>query len=786
MSSSRSGELKSATAYRVLALVGLLVAFALRVHRLGEANVWWDEGFTIGLARRPFPEMIWGTARDTHPPLYYALLWPWIRLAGDGEFAARFPSVAFGVLTVAVAGAAGRRLGGPGVQLLALWLLGLSRFHIWWSQETRMYALAALGIALSASFALRVAWKPGSFRIWGAWALSSSIALFSVYPALFAWIPQSLSLLWAIPRRAWPRWLLAHGTLALLMLGWLAFALPRMATWSAGGPPPGWSAVLQLSAVLWTTGISTYVERWAGPAVVLIAGMLPGIVVAVREAVRATRRIRDLFPLALLSIGLALQPVAVWLITRPRSFLYTPRMEARYFLPALPYFSLLLAFSIARAFSIPRLRPFALALALGAFGLSLASLPAYYANRHWRADPALLPFLIHVYARPGDGVILVSGDRAPVFQYYYERVNGANNLPPVYPVPRQAVPVRSDTVERELEGILRAHPRIWLARVESHLQDPEGWVERWLDAHLHRALEFPFGHNGLVLYVTSPQETAVPAENLARLNEIYRLKDPPGIFLGYDRVGRVFRPGETMRIGLYLQPGRPLSLTVEWIRGPDQQVARMELHVPAGSGIRRSSLELPVTPYTPSGDYVVRVEAEGGGSVTIPAFRVEGTIPPPSPSEIAHPMSARLGDRIRLLGYRLYGVREGNPPEAAPGDTLFLDLYWEAEGPIPRSYVVFTHLIGETWNPATGNPVWAQDDQVPLEGAYPTTRWIPGQPLRDRYVLQLPAEMPAGDYLLEAGMYLLETGERLPVSGEGADPTARRLILGLIRVRPRR
>jgi hypothetical protein len=46
--------------------------------------------------------------------------------------------------------------------------------------------------------------------------------------------------------------------------------------------------------------------------------------------------------------------------------------------------------------------------------------------------------------------------------------------------------------------------------------------------------------------------------------------------------------------------------------------------------------------------------------------------------------------------------------------------------------------------------------------------------------------MPAGDYLLEAGMYVLETGERLPVSGEGADPTARRLILGLIRVRPRR
>jgi mannosyltransferase len=788
MSSSRSGELKSGAAYLVLALVGLLVAFALRVHRLGEANVWWDEGFTIGLARRPFPEMIGGTARDTHPPLYYMLLWPWIRLAGDGEFAARFPSVAFGVLTVAAAGAAGRRLGGPGVSLLALWLLGLSRFHIWWSQEIRMYALAALGIALSTLFALRTARDPGSIWAWGAWALASSIALFSVYLALFAWIPQSLSLLWAIPRRAWPRWLLAHGALVLLMSGWLAFAVPRMATWSAGGQPPTWSAVLQLSAVVWTTGISTYVERWAGPAALLIAGMLLGTAAAAREAARAPRRMRGLFPLILLGAGLALQPVAVWLITRHRAFLYTPRLEARYFLPALPYFSLLLAFSIAQVFSLSRLRPVALALGLGALSLSLASLPSYYADRHWRADLALLPFLIRAYAQPGDGVILVSGDRAPTFRYYYERIDGANGLPPVYPVPRQVAPVRSDTVEGELGEILRAHPRIWLARMESHLQDPEGWVERWLDAHLYRVLEFPFGRNGLILYVSSPHEPIVPVENPARMNEIHRLEDPLGIFLGYDRIGRTFRPGETMRIGLYLQSGRPLSLTVEWIRRPDQRVARAELHIPAGSGIRRRSLELPVTPYTPSGDYIVRVQAEWGGSVTIPAFRVEGMVPPPppSPSEIAHPMSARLGDQIRFLGYRLDGVRARDPPEAGPGDTLFLDLYWEAEGPISRSYMVFTHLIGEIWNPATGNPVWAQDDQVPLEGAYPTTHWIPGQPLRDRYVLRLPAEMPSGDYLLEAGMYLLETGERLPVSGEGADPAARRLILGIIRVRPQR
>ncbi|MCX7689501.1 glycosyltransferase family 39 protein [Thermoflexus sp.] len=770
----------------VLSLAGLLLAFALRVYRLGDQNVWWDEGFTVWLARQPFLEMTLGTARDTHPPLYYWLLWPWIRLVGDGEFAARYLSAMLGVLTVAVIGAAGRRLDGIPTGLLALWLMGLSRFHIWWSQEIRMYALATLGVALALETALRAQRAPDGWRNWILWALAATAALFSVYLNLFALIPISLGFWLTIPRRLWPRWALAHGMVMIPFALWLAVALPRMATWSAAAQPPSFPQVLRLGLVLWTVGISTYPERWIGLALMLLAGMVVGLAFRFGGTWAELRHRLQHPAWLMLGGGLLFQLLMVWWITQPRSFLYTPRLEARYFIPSLPFFVLLLAWSVGGLFRKIHRRPLVIGLAVGFAFIAARTLPDYYMARHWEADPVLLPYLIHVYARPGDGVILVSGDRFPTFLYYYERGDPAGPRPPVYLVPRGASPVRADTVEAELRDIAARHPRLWLARVESHFQDPEGLVERWLEARFHRSLTFSFRHNALILFSVSPQTPAVPKENLSRLSWIHPLQDPQGILIGYDQIGRIFRPGESIRSGLYLRASPSISWTLRWVHESKEVIARQAISIPDGSGVFRYSAELPITPYTPSGSYTLEIERNGERVARIEGFQVEQTLSPPQPAEIPHRMSARLGDGIRFLGYRLRGTHEGNPPVAYPGSTILLDLYWEAEKPIERSYVVFTHLIGEAFNPATGNPVWAQDDQVPLEGAYPTTHWIPGRPLRDRYELSLPPSMPPGEYILEIGMYLLETGERLPVSGDGADPAARRILLSRIRVLPKR
>jgi 4-amino-4-deoxy-L-arabinose transferase-like glycosyltransferase len=92
----------------------LLVAFGLRAHRLALDSVWWDEGFSVYMARMPLHFMAAATARDAHPPVYYAMLHIWRGLAGEEEFALRLPSVFCGLLVVALTYRLGREVGGPG------------------------------------------------------------------------------------------------------------------------------------------------------------------------------------------------------------------------------------------------------------------------------------------------------------------------------------------------------------------------------------------------------------------------------------------------------------------------------------------------------------------------------------------------------------------------------------------------------------------------------------------------------------------------------------------------
>ncbi|HEU0166928.1 MAG TPA: glycosyltransferase family 39 protein, partial [Chloroflexota bacterium] len=159
-----------------------LLAAILRVHTLADANPWYDEGFTAWLASFDLPGMLLRTASDTHPPLSYLLYQGWQLPAGRSIYAFRYLSVVFGVLAAPVCAAAGRRLGGRYAGIAAAGLLAVSRFHIWWSQQIRMYALVALLCALSIYFVLRALQarrQPG--RTIAAAGAANLLALYTLY-----------------------------------------------------------------------------------------------------------------------------------------------------------------------------------------------------------------------------------------------------------------------------------------------------------------------------------------------------------------------------------------------------------------------------------------------------------------------------------------------------------------------------------------------------------------------------------------------------------------------------
>jgi hypothetical protein len=87
-------------------------------------------------------------------------------------------------------------------------------------------------------------------------------------------------------------------------------------------------------------------------------------------------------------------------------------------------------------------------------------------------------------------------------------------------------------------------------------------------------------------------------------------------------------------------------------------------------------------------------------------------------------------------------------------------LWWEAQGQIDTNYKVFVHLVDQVGQ-LIGN-----GDAPPLDGGFPTHLWRPGDRVVDDYTVTLPADLPAGEYLLRVGWYAPDTGVRL-LAAEG-------------------
>ncbi len=126
----------------------------LRVLLLGTKEMWLDETFSVWLAGHSLPELLdWLVTIDQHPPLYYLLLHGWMARFGDWPYAVRLLSALFGTATIPLLYLTGKRLSNSMLGLSAAMLLALSPYHIFYSQETRMYTLLTFNAAV-ATYAL--------------------------------------------------------------------------------------------------------------------------------------------------------------------------------------------------------------------------------------------------------------------------------------------------------------------------------------------------------------------------------------------------------------------------------------------------------------------------------------------------------------------------------------------------------------------------------------------------------------------------------------------------------
>jgi hypothetical protein len=198
--------------------------------------------------------------------------------------------------------------------------------------------------------------------------------------------------------------------------------------------------------------------------------------------------------------------------------------------------------------------------------------------------------------------------------------------------------------------------------------------------------------------------------------------------------------------------------------------------------IRRRGWTVPAVPL-PTLDGASRAGLVVGGLVAL-AFVLVYVRPggawvdsPPGAAGLAeYPVHYDLGDGIRFLGYDLSGR------VFRPGDRLELTAYWYAAPTPLYGYASFVHI-------SAGGPPLAQADLLNPAGR-PTKEWTPDGFIRDPYKIDLPADMPPGEYQLVIGLYTCDTrppgecgnGDRLPVTDSAGTPVGDVLPLGTIRV----
>ena len=241
---------------------------------LGLMSPWMDEAGTLMALRNPLPEVIAFAAGDVHPPLYYLLLYVWLRIPMGLDWAvqARALSVVFALLATVALDRLWTRDLPQRVRwwVLALWCL--SPCLLLYARMCRSYSLQALLVCAGAAWLLRFA-SEGGWRSVVLFTLALLATFYTHYaPGIALLAAANVFLLY---RRKLILLLAVDTVIVLGYAPWIWRLAASLGSWGAHSPGYNLTGgpLLELPVKLAYWGISFAIGE-AMPDAILVCGLV--------------------------------------------------------------------------------------------------------------------------------------------------------------------------------------------------------------------------------------------------------------------------------------------------------------------------------------------------------------------------------------------------------------------------------------------------------------------------------------------------------------------------------
>ncbi len=451
-----------------------LGAFLMRRKGLATQSLWFDEADLISRASQRLPTLLGGFIKPgENGPLYTLFMHFWILLVGKGEAAIRTPSMLAGTLAVPLIFLVGKRLVNLKLGLMGAFLLAISPYQLWYSQDAKMYPLA-LCITLASVFFFLKALESGENKWWVFFVLITTLGF---YVHLMTVLIVGVEVLYFFlvfrpklkflsrsapgnpsesPARLKRQALISLG---LLTLPYLPIALWQLIALKDGTVGVSWFKPVGLLEMLNTLGrrfgMNRSIEPWESLGAGLFA-ILAGL--GLWAAWRRRKPGRELggnlsHPALFLTIYLLLPVLAFYLLTTR-----IPLFADRYLLIASPAYYLLAGWGLL--WLLGKAAPVGLvALALGII-LALVAITSYNYSKEpqkedWRGAMAWLEERV----RPGDEIFVIPGYLDSAVKYYFKPPFEV----PIFTIPGDLLDDHDDSQLNDfLQKSIRGNERAWL------------------------------------------------------------------------------------------------------------------------------------------------------------------------------------------------------------------------------------------------------------------------------------------------------------------------------------